>query len=413
MSDALDPYRQWLGISASGRPLDHYALLGLAACENDRDRIYNQALAQMGRILEADPGLHSPDARRIFDELEAARDCLCHPQKKQLYDAQLSERPVAEAAPEPIPPTAEPAAASAVDPSRPEPFDPYQEWLGITDPQRPPNHYALLGLDLYEDDRQKIDEVSMLLMARVLEHDPGPHCELARRLFDELDAARNCLGDSQQKHDYDAKLRERRTGKPAAVAELGDSASVRRKSWGNLSPRGSSVLHADSDHRSSAAAVDSPSDSSIARRIQAPKPPEEPEVAPSSPFRLDERYSRLAGWISGGVLVLLIGGYFLFREPPERDPLPGLLSQLSDPDPQQRIAAAQEFRKLGPRSSDALPQLVQVLSSDGDEKVRLAVAQAVREAGPNTVVYSRDFEIIKMKELNPGVLQILNELTGR
>ena len=35
-------------------------------------------------------------------------------------------------------------------------FDPYVEWLGIRDPQRPPNHYCLLGLAEFEENARVI-----------------------------------------------------------------------------------------------------------------------------------------------------------------------------------------------------------------------------------------------------------------
>lgn len=434
MSDTFDPYRHWLGIANPQRPPDHYVLLGLDRYEKDREKIWDLAMGQMGRVLEVDPRLQSLEARHVFEELEAARDCLCHPQKKQDYDAQLRERhstsPLLESVrvvSQPIRPILQPVSPAAAPASPPvesigpvlesppereasHTFDPYREWLGITDPHRPLNHYVLLGLKLYEDDRERIDEVSMLLMAQALEHDPGPHCEAARRIFDELEAARDCLCDSQQKQAYDARLREPRTGKPANPGPVSNSASARKKSWGSLAPRGSSVLHAEGEGRSGSSAVAEASDSLIGRRAETPKPP---EAAPEAPIPRDARQSRLAGMILGAIVVSAVVAYFLLREPPEHNPVPALMAQLSHRDPQQRIEAAHALRKLGPRCSDALPRLVQVLGSDPNEHVRLAVAQAVREAGPGTVLYSRDFEVIKIQESNPGVLQILNELTAK
>lgn len=35
-------------------------------------------------------------------------------------------------------------------------FDPYHKWLGIPPKAQPPNHYRLLGLELYEDDLEVI-----------------------------------------------------------------------------------------------------------------------------------------------------------------------------------------------------------------------------------------------------------------
>ena len=36
-------------------------------------------------------------------------------------------------------------------------FDPYHKWLGIPPKDQPPNHYRLLGVDLFESDPDVID----------------------------------------------------------------------------------------------------------------------------------------------------------------------------------------------------------------------------------------------------------------
>ena len=37
-------------------------------------------------------------------------------------------------------------------------FDPYRKWLGIPPKDQPPNHYRLLGLELFETDPDTQDE---------------------------------------------------------------------------------------------------------------------------------------------------------------------------------------------------------------------------------------------------------------
>lgn len=56
-------------------------------------------------------------------------------------------------------------------------FDPYHKWPGIAPKDQPPNHYRLLGIELFEDD------------------------------CDELAAARVCLLKPEGKAEYDARLR--------------------------------------------------------------------------------------------------------------------------------------------------------------------------------------------------------------
>lgn len=288
-------------------------------------------------------------------------------------------------------------------------FDPYREWLGVDDSHRPPNHYVLLGLPLFEHDREKIWNTSMGLMASVLEHDPGPHCEAARRIFDELEQARDCLCSPLEKQAYDARLRERRAAANSATV----SAGGRKKSWGSLpvDARGSSVLHGDQKSDASFVVSESASDSSIRRRMPAVKATEEASAAESARKRYWEvQHPRLAGVALGLILLAGLLGYLALREPPEHNPVPELVEQLDAPDPQQRIAAARKLRKLGPRMNDSLPQIVNRLANEPNDDVRVAIAEAVREAGPGTVAYSRDFEIIRIRDTHPGVRQIMDEL---
>ena len=48
-----------------------------------------------------------------------------------------------------------------------ESFDPYVQWLGIRDPQRPPNHYRLLGVDPFESDPNVLENAADRQMAHV------------------------------------------------------------------------------------------------------------------------------------------------------------------------------------------------------------------------------------------------------
>lgn len=290
-----------------------------------------------------------------------------------------------------------------------DPFDPYREWLGVEDSHRPPNHYVLLGLALFEHDRERIWNTSMGLMASVLEHDPGPHCEDARRIFDELEQARDCLCNPLEKQAYDSRLRERRAGANAAAVPTGG----RKKSWGSLpsDARGSSVLNDEKQSDSSYIVAETVSDSSIRRRMPAVSADEAKRVRDSSHKQHWEvRHPRLAGAVLGLILLACLVGYLALREPPEHNPVPELVEQLHSPQPQQRIAAARKLQKLGPRMNDSLPQIVACLANEPNDDVRVAIAEAVREAGPGTVSYIRDFESIRIRDTHPGVRQIMDEL---
>jgi hypothetical protein len=103
----------------------------------------------------------------------------------------------------------------------PDKFDPYYRWLGIPPKEQPPNHYRLLGIELFESDPQLIDSFSLRHTDFLREITDGPHLPDAQRLLNELAAARRCLLDPQRKAAYDAELRDRLAagGKPAANAD--------------------------------------------------------------------------------------------------------------------------------------------------------------------------------------------------
>lgn len=92
-----------------------------------------------------------------------------------------------------------------------ESFDPYLQWLGIREPERPPNHYRLLGIDLFESDPQVIANAADRQMAYVRMFQSGPHAALSQRLLNEIATARVCLLTSERKAVYDAQLRGQTT----------------------------------------------------------------------------------------------------------------------------------------------------------------------------------------------------------
>lgn len=87
-----------------------------------------------------------------------------------------------------------------------EAFDPYVQWLGIRDPERPPNHYALLGVRLFEDHPEVLAAAADRQMAYVRTFQTGPHSIDSQQLLNELAAARLCVLDPVKKAAYDAQL---------------------------------------------------------------------------------------------------------------------------------------------------------------------------------------------------------------
>jgi len=90
-----------------------------------------------------------------------------------------------------------------------EAFDPYYRWLGISPKEQPPNHYRLLGLELFEADPALIDSFALRHTSFLRNITDGPHLADAQRLLNELAAARRCLLDPQRKAAYDDDLRAR------------------------------------------------------------------------------------------------------------------------------------------------------------------------------------------------------------
>jgi WD40 repeat protein len=95
MSDPFDPYYQWLGISPEEQPPDHYRLLGVKGFEDDREVIRTAADRQTVHLQTFQIGERSQLARKLINEVAAARLCLLTPAKKLAYDRRLREREAA------------------------------------------------------------------------------------------------------------------------------------------------------------------------------------------------------------------------------------------------------------------------------------------------------------------------------
>ena len=88
-------------------------------------------------------------------------------------------------------------------------FDPYRDLLDIKSPERPPDHYALLGVAKFESDRVKVDEAAGERMALLQELANSEHMDASQRLLNEVSAARRCLLNATTKMSYDEELRAR------------------------------------------------------------------------------------------------------------------------------------------------------------------------------------------------------------
>jgi len=98
--------------------------------------------------------------------------------------------------------------------------DPYYEWLGIPPKDQPPNHYRLLGLELFEDNRSVIDAAANRQMSFIKEYQAGADSELSQKLLNELSAARLCLLSAPAKAAYDTQLRGQLTAQAASAPAM-------------------------------------------------------------------------------------------------------------------------------------------------------------------------------------------------
>ena len=87
--------------------------------------------------------------------------------------------------------------------------DVYRDWLGITEPTHPLNHYALLRLKQFEDDASKIRQHYRKMNAHVRKFAVGDFSTESQDLLNELARAMLCLTDVKRKTEYDATLGRR------------------------------------------------------------------------------------------------------------------------------------------------------------------------------------------------------------
>src|SRR3954466_1501784 len=103
-------------------------------------------------------------------------------------------------------------------------FDPYHKWLGIRDSQSPPNHYRLLGLELWESDQDVIREACSRQTNHVRSFRSGPHGKLCHQVLEEIREAHDTLLDERARKNYDRMLR-RAINVPSAGGDNGMGAN--------------------------------------------------------------------------------------------------------------------------------------------------------------------------------------------
>ena len=99
-------------------------------------------------------------------------------------------------------------------------FDPYHKWLGIPPEQQPPNHYRLLGVELFESDADVIESAAVRQMAHIRSFAIGQHGQHSQQLLNEIAEAKLTLLSQERKCAYDETLQElRRTVEPVHAVQ--------------------------------------------------------------------------------------------------------------------------------------------------------------------------------------------------
>ena len=91
-------------------------------------------------------------------------------------------------------------------------FDAYHEWLGIAPRDQPPNHYRLLGIELYEAKANVIDSAADRQMAHLRTFQTGARSKLCQELLNRVSTARVLLLNVQKKAAYDVQLEKQLAG---------------------------------------------------------------------------------------------------------------------------------------------------------------------------------------------------------
>src|ERR1700750_2457126 len=121
-------------------------------------------------------------------------------------------------------------------------FDPYHKWLGIPREEQPPNLYRLLGLRLFEADRDVIANASDQRMALLKSFAIGQYSGLSEDLLNEVPRTKIWLLNPVKRLGYDKKLRDQLGGLPPESASIETSPELRalHAAWDSASQKQSS-----------------------------------------------------------------------------------------------------------------------------------------------------------------------------
>ena len=102
----------------------------------------------------------------------------------------------------------------------PQPIDPYHLFLGIPPHLQPPNHYRLLGLELFENNPAVIEAAADRQMAHVRRYEQSAYAAHTQKVLNELSKAKIGLLLPERKSAYDAALRKQLASATASASSL-------------------------------------------------------------------------------------------------------------------------------------------------------------------------------------------------
>jgi hypothetical protein len=91
----IDVYKDWLGITETARPLNHYQLLRLKQFEDDPAKVRDNYRKMNAHVRKYGAGEYGPLSQKLLNELAKAMLCLTDARRKGEYDATLGRKEAA------------------------------------------------------------------------------------------------------------------------------------------------------------------------------------------------------------------------------------------------------------------------------------------------------------------------------
>jgi len=204
-------------------------------------------------------------------------------------------------------------------------FDPYLKWLGIRETTRPINHYRLLGLELFEKDKDVISMAADRQMAHIRTYQSGPNGKLSQQILNELSRARRCLLVDEKKEEYDQELRRLiQASAPAAPPVVGAPSVAEVAPMIVDSPPVGPMIDTG---KGPSQGVPNPNFGSGGVAIKS-----DPDARAKTKTREKKQLVwTLVSWLSGAIAAVVVGGYLVTSGILGNKPLP-------DPDKPDIIA---------------------------------------------------------------------------